>query len=179
MSWTDERVDQLKKLWTDGLSASQIAAQLGGVTRNAVIGKVHRLGLSGRGRPTSSAPRARKPKPKRRINPSTPRPGLSAISANRSGGSGRGGISVGATALKADEELNVNILALPEIAEELVIPEGERADIMALNEQTCRWPIGDPLNEEFHFCGRESDESGPYCDFHSRIAFQKPKRKKS
>jgi GcrA cell cycle regulator len=43
MSWTDERVELLKKLWSDGLSASQIAAELGGITRNAVIGKVHRL----------------------------------------------------------------------------------------------------------------------------------------
>ena len=48
MAWTDERVEQLKKLWAEGLSASQIAGRLGGVTRNAVIGKVHRLGLSGR-----------------------------------------------------------------------------------------------------------------------------------
>ena len=54
MSWTDERVELLKKLWADGLSASQIAAELGGITRNAVIGKVHRLGLSGRAKSTSS-----------------------------------------------------------------------------------------------------------------------------
>src|ERR1700751_5457955 len=61
MTWTDERVETLKKLWTDGLSASQIAAELGGITRNAVIGKVHRLGLSGRAKsPSSSAPRPRK-----------------------------------------------------------------------------------------------------------------------
>src|SRR6187431_1517061 len=63
MTWTDERVEQLKKLWSDGLSASQIAAELGGITRNAVIGKVHRLGLSGRAKsPSSSAPRPRKPR---------------------------------------------------------------------------------------------------------------------
>ena len=61
MSWTDERVELLKKLWSDGLSASQIAAELGGITRNAVIGKVHRLGLSGRAKSASSAaPRPRK-----------------------------------------------------------------------------------------------------------------------
>src|SRR6201995_3688878 len=60
MMWTDERVELLKKLWTDGLSASQIAAQMGGGTRNAVIGKVHRLSLSGRARPASSVPRPRK-----------------------------------------------------------------------------------------------------------------------
>src|SRR5439155_8976618 len=63
MTWTDERVETLKKLWTDGLSASQIAAELGGITRNAVIGKVHRLGLSGRAKsPSSAAPRPRKPR---------------------------------------------------------------------------------------------------------------------
>ena len=61
MTWTDERVELLKKLWADGLSASQIAAELGGITRNAVIGKVHRLGLSGRAKsPSSAAPRPRK-----------------------------------------------------------------------------------------------------------------------
>src|SRR5437762_6826798 len=63
MTWTDERVELLKKLWADGLSASQIAAELGGITRNAVIGKVHRLGLSGRAKSSSSAsPRPRKPR---------------------------------------------------------------------------------------------------------------------
>src|SRR6266705_1104829 len=62
-TWTDDRVERLKKLWADGLSASQIAGELGGITRNAVIGKVHRLGLSGRAKsPSSSAPRARKPR---------------------------------------------------------------------------------------------------------------------
>src|SRR5258705_12331893 len=60
-TWTDERVELLKKLWGDGLSASQIAGELGGITRNAVIGKVHRLGLSGRAKaPSSSMPRPRK-----------------------------------------------------------------------------------------------------------------------
>jgi GcrA cell cycle regulator len=63
-TWTDERVELLKKLWGDGLSASQIAGELGGITRNAVIGKVHRLGLSGRAKaPSSSMPRPRKPRP--------------------------------------------------------------------------------------------------------------------
>ena len=61
--WTDERVELLKKLWADGLSASRIAAELGGITRNAVIGKVHRLGLSGRAKtPSSSVSRPRKPR---------------------------------------------------------------------------------------------------------------------
>src|SRR6185369_705670 len=66
MGWTDERVETLKKLWLDGLSASQIAKQLGGVTRNAVIGKVHRLGLSGRATPSQPArPAFKAPRPPR------------------------------------------------------------------------------------------------------------------
>ena len=55
MSWTDERVETLKKMWAEGQSASQIAKELGGVTRNAVIGKVHRLGLSNRVGPGAAA----------------------------------------------------------------------------------------------------------------------------
>ncbi|MBL4813185.1 MAG: GcrA cell cycle regulator, partial [Rhodobacteraceae bacterium] len=55
MSWTDERVETLKKMWGEGQSASQIAKELGGVTRNAVIGKVHRLGLSNRAGTTGSS----------------------------------------------------------------------------------------------------------------------------
>ena len=61
MAWTEERVEVLKTLWNEGLSASQIAGRLGGVTRNAVIGKVHRLGLSGRAAPAK--PKAVQPKP--------------------------------------------------------------------------------------------------------------------
>src|SRR3954464_16085893 len=64
ITWSDDRVEQLKKLWEAGLSASQIAAELGNVTRNAVIGKVHRLPLSGRAKtPSSAAPRQRKVRP--------------------------------------------------------------------------------------------------------------------
>ena len=74
MSWTDERVEQLRELWSQGLSASQIAAQLGGVSRNAVIGKAHRLGLQGRPSPIRTtggqAPRRRSASPR----PTLPRP---------------------------------------------------------------------------------------------------------
>jgi len=58
MAWTEDRVEILTKLWAEGLSASQIAKQLGGVTRNAVIGKVHRLGLSGRAKPSNPSKKA-------------------------------------------------------------------------------------------------------------------------
>src|SRR5476651_2216137 len=83
MTWTDERVELLKKLWADGLSASQIAAELGGVTRNAVIGKVHRLGLSGRAKSTgSAAPRPRKQQATRPAQPRAPQGGNFTVRGN-------------------------------------------------------------------------------------------------
>ena len=148
MSWTDERVELLKKLWADGLSASQIAAELGGVTRNAVIGKVHRLGLSGRAKsPSSSAPRPRKA-----------RSGGHMMRVPRSSMRGN-------TALAYDYE--------PEPEPELIeIPIEQRKTLLQLNERTCHWPVGDPGSSEFFFCGGDTANDLPYCAYHSRVAYQ-------
>ena len=124
MSWTDERVELLKKLWSDGLSASQIAAELGGITRNAVIGKVHRLGLSGRAKSANAgAPRPRKPRSATHML----RIGRPAIRGN--------------TALAHAYEIEAD--AEPELIDN-IIPIGQRRTLLELNEQTCRWPVGDP-----------------------------------
>jgi GcrA cell cycle regulator len=153
MSWTDERVELLKKLWSDGLSASQIAAELGGITRNAVIGKVHRLGLSGRAKSASSAaPRQRKA---RAGGTHMMRVGRAAVRGN--------------TALAHSYEVEVE--ATPALIEN-IIPIGQRRTILELNEQTCRWPIGDPGSTEFFFCGGNTISGLPYCAFHSRVAYQ-------
>jgi GcrA cell cycle regulator len=151
MGWTDERVETLKKLWLDGLSASQIAKQLGGVTRNAVIGKVHRLGLSGRAtpsqpqRPTFKAPRA-------------PRPAISASPAPRR--------AIEPSSMPAQ-------LPTPSLAPE----EPGTATVLTLGAHMCKWPIGDPASDSFTFCGRRSDREGPYCNEHARVAYQ-PQQKK-
>ena len=154
MAWTDERVELLKKLWAEGLSASQIAGRLGGVTRNAVIGKVHRLGLSGRA--TSS--RSSSPRPRRAHVPRANR-ALSMMFGTR-----------GANALKPQFEMELDPAPAP--LEELVIPLNERASIMTLKESMCHWPIGDPSEPDFHFCGRKSFGQLPYCDHHARMAYQ-------
>jgi GcrA cell cycle regulator len=154
MAWTEERVELLKKLWAEGLSASQIAARLGGVTRNAVIGKVHRLGLSGRA--TSS--RSSSPRPRRTNVPRAPR-ATSLMFGTR-----------GATALKPQFDMELD--PAPQPLEELVIPLHERASIMTLKESMCRWPIGDPGDPEFHFCGRKKLGTLPYCEHHARMAYQ-------
>jgi GcrA cell cycle regulator len=162
MAWNEERVELLKKLWADGLSASQIAGRLGGVTRNAVIGKVHRLGLSGRATTSrSSAPRVR-----RTHVPRAPRQ-AQVIYATR-----------GATALQPRYEEEAEVLIAPQPVQELIIPMHERASILTLREGMCRWPIGDPGEEEFHFCGRKSSTGVPYCEHHSRMAYQPVQRRR-
>ena len=151
LTWSDDRVEQLKKLWEGGLSASQIAAELGNVTRNAVIGKVHRLGLSGRAKsPASAAPRQRKARPAQHMM--RPRP-----------------VSRGNTALAHAFEVE---LEQDPIAYDNVVPISQRLSLLELNEATCHWPIGDPASSEFFFCGGKALTSLPYCAYHSRIAYQ-------
>jgi GcrA cell cycle regulator len=151
MGWTDERVDTLKKLWLDGLSASQIAKQLGGVTRNAVIGKVHRLGLSGRAAPSHPSRPAFKA-------PRAPRP-----------------ISMPAPRARSIEPRN-HAVAAPRPAAPYVELPGT-ATVLTLGAHMCKWPIGDPALDNFTFCGRRAGD-GPYCHEHSQVAYQPAQAKK-
>ncbi|MFD1695145.1 GcrA family cell cycle regulator [Roseibium aestuarii] len=165
MSWTNERVELLKKLWTEGHSASQIAAELGGVTRNAVIGKVHRLGLSGRAKTAAPVAKTRRP----RAAAPAASSGQPAATA-RPASAGQPRVS-GATALKADASPAPMARPAVEPMAELV-PISERATILTLNERTCKWPVGDPSSEDFYFCGRHSDPGVPYCAHHCKVAYQ-------
>ena len=153
--WTDEKVELLRQLWLDGKSASQIAAELGdGVTRNAVIGKVHRLGLSGRVKASAPAtPRIRQ------------RPAGQRAPAPRSGGGFRGNTAL---ALARDAQLEPE----PEFREDVVIPMSLRVTIVELKEAMCRWPLGDPTSAEFRYCGIQTQGDGPYCVHHGRMAYQ-------
>ncbi len=165
MSWTDERVELLKKLWTEGLSASQIAGRLGaGVTRNAVIGKVHRLNLSGRAQPQRNAqPRApRKPR----------EPSLAA----RAGGALPSLATAGSNALKpmmrAAMQPRPQALPEPQPLRLVDLPQDGRVTILHLSDKTCKWPIGDPGSEDFCFCGHGPRDGSPYCEYHARLAYQ-------
>lgn len=158
--WTEDRVSALKKLWLEGQSASQIAKALGGgVTRNAVIGKVHRLGLSGRAapsqptrttfrptrpRPAAAAPKA--PAAPRRIEAAQPRP---------------------ATTPQPPQPLPPREPDLP-----------GTATVMTLGAHMCKWPIGDPTSADFSFCGRRASE-GVYCVEHAKVAYQPQVKKNS
>jgi GcrA cell cycle regulator len=165
MNWTDERVEQLKKLWADGLSASQIAGQLGGISRNAVIGKVHRLKLSSRGRATAAQPRQKK------AGSTGLRPSGRAVHRIMTS-------SIGATALQSHFDAEPVARQVLRPVENVVVPISRRLRLLELSERTCKWPNGDPLSEDFHFCGNDIGESGPYCTYHSRIAFQPPSERR-
>jgi len=153
MSWTDDRVDTLRKLWTEGLSASQIAAELGGVTRNAVIGKVHRLGLSGRAKGANQSGGGRRKKPASRAS------GFAKTQKTNSAGGSKKSEGTSAPTRPAP------IVDLPE-------PTPMMLDLLQLTEHTCKYPVGDPQEETFGFCGAKSRDGDPYCEYHCRLTYQ-------
>ncbi|MCC6007936.1 MAG: GcrA cell cycle regulator [Rhodobacteraceae bacterium] len=201
MSWTDERVEILKRMWLEGKSASQIAKELGGVTRNAVIGKVHRLGLSNRAAP-GAQPAEPGPVP-------APAPAPAAEPAADP-------VSTGAvtplTAPFREPAPQPEPVAIPEpvaapVADRNVVPlprrpvgipgqplppqpssneisaetlasvrevekRARKLTLMELTERTCKWPIGDPATETFWFCGLPCVPGKPYCEAHVSVAFQ-------
>jgi GcrA cell cycle regulator len=186
MSWTDERVETLKRMWGEGQSASQIAKELGGVTRNAVIGKVHRLGLSNRagGKEdeeeqapvTAPAPRV-EAAPRSDARPASdpqPRPAAAAPAAPASNVTPlpiRKAIIPAGQPLPPQPSLNeISPEALASVRE--VEKRAKRLTLMELTERTCKWPIGDPATDDFWFCGLPSIPGKPYCEAHVGVAFQ-------
>ena len=187
MAWSDERVAILKKMWLEGSSASEIAKELGNITRNAVIGKVHRLGMSNRdtnnlksgsstGNAKKSVRRGRPPKvnkeEKKKGRPHKLKepedfPGTLDVKEKSTTSSAKEmRIDENKTKLASDlsEETLQNILK--------VEMKSKKISLMELTERTCKWPIGDPATDTFWFCGHESEPGKPYCKTHISIAFQ-------
>jgi GcrA cell cycle regulator len=193
MSWTDERVETLKRMWAEGQSASAIAKELGGVTRNAVIGKVHRLGLSNRNDEPEPAPAPapepvaekkadRKPAPTAQAPRPEPQPEPAAPAR-----------------VETAEEEPVSQPVFTPVPRRPIVPAGQplppqpsaneispetlasvrevekrarKLTLMELTERTCKWPIGDPATDKFWFCGLPSQPGKPYCEAHVSVAFQ-------
>ncbi|MFN4160035.1 MAG: GcrA family cell cycle regulator [Gemmobacter sp.] len=195
MSWTDERVETLKRMWAEGQSASQIAKELGGVTRNAVIGKVHRLGLSNRvggtaareeaeeelaaaavaefraepaQRPAEAAAQVVEP----RATPDRPAPPASTpLPSNVMPLPARKPIVPAGQPLPPQPSVNeISPEALASVRE--VEKRARRLSLMELTERTCKWPVGDPATDDFWFCGLPSLPGKPYCEAHVGVAFQ-------
>ena len=181
MSWTEERVETLKTMWGEGKSASQIAKELGGVTRNAVIGKVHRLGLSNRATPAKATTKeAAKPKvaPKAKSKPAesevekevkaetpAPKPAV-AKEVPRT----KAIIPAGQPLPPQPSNSEISAEALASLVE--IEKKARKLTLMQLTERTCKWPIGDPATEEFWFCGHPCQPGKPYCETHVAVAFQ-------
>ncbi|MEO1493713.1 MAG: GcrA family cell cycle regulator [Pseudomonadota bacterium] len=185
MSWTEERVEKLKELWNEGMSASQIAKVLGGVTRNAVIGKVHRLGLSNRG---TSAPGGEaeaktaepaKPKTSKATKPAAPPKAATPPAAEQPAQPPAAPATTRRTAPVIRDATQPRAPGAPTPEEEAAratLAEIEkfarRVSLLDLTERTCKWPIGDPTDENFAFCGLPCVPGKPYCENHVAVAFQ-------
>ncbi len=202
MSWTDERVETLKKMWAEGQSASQIAKELGGVTRNAVIGKVHRLGLSNRtGGPVAGPGGSAAPGSGAAAGTGLPTAEDSAWSALDPAGDDAGhAADADSTDDSADIDQDDDHDDIPMTpARRAIIPAGQplppqpsaneispealakvteveksarRLTLMELTEKTCKWPVGDPATDNFWFCGLPVQPGKPYCEAHVGVAFQ-------
>lgn len=184
MSWTDERVQLLSRLWLEGKSASQIATALGGgLTRNAVIGKVHRLGLAGRVK--TAAPPTMPDEVETEAELCAP---IEAVAEAAVGGARRaaarpsmvaGSVSAIATARAIEgntalamTEPTAQAPQLARAPEDVVVPLSLKVTIVELRESMCKWPIGDPSSIDFRYCGSPSHSGTPYCAHHGKLAYQ-------
>jgi len=198
MSWTDERIDRLKELWSKGMTASQIADELGNVSRNAVIGKAHRLGLQSRPSPVKpNEPAPAKPRSKPAAQPTEPKAATPAAPAARvervatdepAGEIGAGQTSApeipqpqirsvgpGGFLRQGPGDMQAPIPPAPPRRLVPAKPSAEVADktsLLDLNEKICKWPIGHPGEPDFHFCGKPSNPGFPYCVDHCGVAYQ-------
>ncbi|CRK76061.1 MULTISPECIES: GcrA family cell cycle regulator [Nereida] len=178
MSWTDERVEILKKMWGEGQSASQIAKELGGVTRNAVIGKVHRLGLSNRAGSAGAKAAAKEKAPKAEAKKPAPAPAAKPQPKTESAApppqpkvAGRRAIIPAGQPLPPQPSANeISPEALAKVNE--IEKKSKKIGLMELTERTCKWPVGDPATEDFWFCGLPVKAGKPYCEAHVGVAFQ-------
>jgi GcrA cell cycle regulator len=196
MSWTDERIERLKELWTKGMTASQIADELGGVSRNAVIGKAHRLGLQSRPSPVkpneagAAEVPAEEPAPKQEeeapspfvadakapTEPATPAP-AAAAAVEREAVPEQRIVSVGPGGFLRQTP-NEQQAPIPPAPPRRLVPAKPSSEVagktslLELNERICKWPIGHPGEPDFHFCGKPSNPGFPYCVDHCGVAYQ-------
>ncbi len=202
MSWTDERIDRLKAMWEKGLTASQIADELGGVSRNAVIGKAHRLGLKSRpspvkaneveakpapAAPASAAAASAKPKIKLPEKPVAAAPRapaqldrpvmtpMHAPATPRSDLPKIVSIGPGGFMRQGPGDQQAPIPPAPPRRLVPAKPSAEIADktsLLELSDRVCRWPMGHPGEPDFHFCGVAVNPGFPYCVEHCGRAYQ-------
>jgi GcrA cell cycle regulator len=200
MSWTEERIERLKAMWAQGATASQIADELGGVSRNAVIGKAHRLGLEARPSPVkpgeekehrapaASAAPAPKPAPAER-----PAPRAAAAAPAAAESAAAPSQPAARTPQRSQQELQYRSIGpggfirqgpgdqqapIPPAPPRRLVPAkpspevADKTSLLDLNDRICKWPMGHPGEPDFHFCGQASNPGFPYCVEHCGVAYQ-------
>lgn len=202
MSWTEERIDRLKTMWAEGSTASQIAEDLGGVSRNAVIGKAHRLGLESRPSPVKSGEeKAKKAKaaPKvAKVAAPKPAPAPRATPAERPAPAPKAAAAPSATPTTSAKPVDPQAMQYRSVGPGGFIRQGpgdtqapippapprrlvpakpsaevaDKTSLLDLNDRVCRWPMGHPGEPDFHFCGQAANPGYPYCVDHCGVAYQ-------
>ncbi len=200
MSWTDERIERLTKMWEGGATASQIADELGGVSRNAVIGKAHRLGLKARPSPVKPndkpepAPKAAKPAAEapRAPAPAAPRPAAAPAAPPRPAAPAAASAPAAPAPAQQQQPRIVSVgpggflrqgpgdqqAPIPPAPPRRLVPAkpspeiADKTSLLDLNDRICRWPMGHPGEPDFHFCGEKVNPGFPYCVEHCGRAYQ-------
>ena len=172
MSWTEDRVNMLLRLREEGKTSSQIAEALGDTTRNAVIGKIFRLGLA---KPTKKKPAEDSAKDRRsnRGNSAKKGKGTTGEADNASQDPSGGDPSSESDFARSVEDAS-HVVGMDETM--TLVKQAERdakkLSLLELTERTCKWPVGDPSTDDFWFCGLPSKAGKPYCEAHIGLAFQ-------
>ena len=193
MSWTEERIDRLKKMWHDGATASQIADELGGVSRNAVIGKAHRLGLEQRPSPVKPGEEKESKKPAAAAAPKPAAPKAEAAKPAPAAAAAPQASAPAANPPRSAPEMQYRSIGpggfirqgpgeqqapIPPALPRRLIPAkpspevADKTSLLDLNEKICKWPIGHPGEPDFHFCGSPANPGFPYCVQHCGVAYQ-------
>ena len=209
MAWTDEMVEELKRLWDEGVTTGEIGRRLN-ISKNSIVGKVHRLGLSGRPSPIkkksdTTTPAPKKSEAEKKVKPAkktetkpvkeakvekiqpvieTPKPEKKEKETPVKEAQIKKAPLNEVPVKKIEKELSPisNEEEYIKLAKSINIssnslPKKEHLDLVDLDNHTCRWPIGDPKDENFHFCGRKVRIGQTYCEEHSLIAYVKPNKK--
>ena len=182
MAWTEEMVEELKRLWAEGVTTGEIGRRLN-ISKNSIVGKVHRLGLSGRPSPIkkkSDTPAAEKEQPVKTAKTTKPATKPAAKTpATKSDASAKEAKPTPAPATSKQKIESQHVETFEEdvkLAKSLNLPFDEPAkkeflSLTDLDNHTCRWPIGDPKDENFHFCGKKVRLGQTYCEEHATIAY--------
>lgn len=198
MAWTDAMVEKLKELWSQGVTTGEIGKRLG-ISKNSIVGKVHRLGLEGRPSPikksSDETPAVKDKKTSKKAEKKVQEAPIktevkkekSPVSTKKEKNKEPKNETKAQTTpvapkkntVKVDsqiEEDDIKLIKSLEVKSEKDYQK-ENIALIELDNHTCRWPLGDPKDPDFHFCGRKVKTGQTYCEEHSAIAYVKPVRR--